>query len=241
MIDALKRGVAAGMVGGVGYGLLTGLVVTPFGDHLEHLAAHGGYDHAHAGSALVSETTALVASVGGGFLWGTLLGAAFGAAYYLFEPALPGDAVRPYVLAGAGFLAVSVAPWTVLPPVPPGTEFQYPMSIRAPLYVGLLGVGALVAAASVFGYARTRRSRGRVAAVGVGLLPLAGLGLLGTLAPPMVATTAVSPEAAAAFRWLVVFGQAGLWTLVAAGYRVRSRADGPTAAGHRTATPRRAN
>jgi hypothetical protein len=225
MIDRLRSGVAAGALAGLAYGLFTWLVVSPVVGHMERLASHGG-DHAHGAAPAAGETATTVISAGGGVLWGVLLGAAFGAAYHLFEPALPGGESRPYVLAGAGFLAASVAPWTVFPPAAPGMEPLYGSSLRAALYLGLVGVGALVAAASVLGYARARRARGRAVGALVAALPLAALGVLSVIAPPTLAAGSAPAGLAAAFRWLVAFSQAGLWALIAAGFtRFDRRAD----------------
>jgi hypothetical protein len=218
MIDRLRSGVAAGALAGLAYGLFTWLVVSPVVRHLEHLASHGG-DHGHDVAHTVGETTTAVVSAGGGVLWGILLGAAFGVAYHLFEPGLPGGALRPYVLAGAGFLTVSVAPWTVLPPATPGMEPLYGSSLRVPLYLGLVVVGGLVAATSILGYARTIRTRGRGTGVFVALLPLVALGLLSVVAPPTLTSGGAPTGLSAAFRWLVGLSQAGLWALIAVVFR----------------------
>ncbi|ELZ43434.1 hypothetical protein C464_16947 [Halorubrum coriense DSM 10284] len=217
MIDRLRSGVAAGAIAGLAYGLFTWLVVSPVVRHLEHLASHGG-DHGHDAAHTVGETTTAVVSAGGGVLWGILLGAAFGVAYHLFEPGLPSGTLRPYVLAGAGFLAVSVSPWTVLPPATPGMEPLYGSTLRVPLYLGLVVVGGIVAATSIFGYTRMSRTRGRGVGVFVALLPLVALGLLSIIAPPTL-TGGASAGLSAAFRWLVGFSQAGLWGLIAVVFR----------------------
>lgn len=238
MIDRLKRGIAAGGAAGAAYGLFTWLVVSPFVGYMEHAAAHdGGNGHGHA--YLVSETTSGVVSTGGGVLWGVLLGAAFGVAYYLFEPTLPGGDLKAYVLAGVGFLIVSVVPWTVLPPAVPGMEQLYGPGVRVPLYVGLMGLGAAVAAASVLAYRRVDDARGRAAGVLAAAVPLAGLALLSIGTPPMLVGGEAPPDLAAAFQWLVVFSQAGLWVVLAAGFR-RFDGGGDRHAANATATAARA-
>ncbi|GAB6878048.1 hypothetical protein JCM17823_03220 [Halorubrum gandharaense] len=234
MIDRLKRGVAAGALAGAAYGLFTWLVVSPLVGYMEHLAHHDhGHGHGHDHAHVVSEATTAVVSAGGGVLWGILLGAAFGVAHYLFEPALPGGDLRHYVLAGAGFLAVSVAPWTVLPPVAPGMEQLYGSGVRVPLYLGLVVLGALVAAASVLAYDRMTATRGRAAGVAAAIIPLAGLGALSVLAPTTLVLGDAPADLAVAFQWLVVLGQAALWTLIAASYRGFERR---TAGGSTTGT-----
>lgn len=214
MIDAIKRGTAAGAVGGLAYGLFTWLVISPFVGYMERLAHHG-HDHAHA----VNETTTAIVSAGGGVLWGILLGAAFGAAYYLFEPALPGGDLNAYVLAGIGFLTVSVTPWTVLPPVAPGMEQLYSTDLRVPLYAGLMLLGAIVASVSVLAYNRTSDTRGEFAGVLAAAVPLFALVLLAALSPRTLAGGEAPAELTTTFQWLVAFGQAGLWALLAASYR----------------------
>lgn len=218
MIDRLRSGVAAGALAGLAYGLFTWLVVSPAVRRLEYLASHGG-DHGHDVAPAVGETATAVVSAGGGVLWGILLGTVFGVAYHLFEPGLPGGELRPYVLAGAGFLTVSVAPWTVLPPATPGMEPLYGSSLRVPLYLGLAGIGGLVAATSVLGYARAIRTRGRATGVFVASLPLVALGVLSIAAPPTLTGGGAPAGLSAAFRWLVGLSQAGLWALIAVVFR----------------------
>ena len=236
MIGSIQRGVAAGGLAGVAYGLFTWLVTTPLIEHVERLS--GAHDHGPGeGATLVGETVTAAVSAGGGVLWGVLLGAAFGVAYFLFEPALPGDDLSAYVLAGAGFLTTSVAPWTVLPPVVPGTEHAYGPDVRVALYVGLMGVGALVAAASLLGYARVADRRGWVLGAVAGGVPLAALALLAVVAPPTVAAVEASADVAGAFRWLVAFSQASLWMLIAASYRRFDRLRGDRSSTARSAQP----
>ncbi|TKX81848.1 CbtA family protein [Halorubrum sp. SD626R] len=243
MIDRIRRGIAAGAVAGAAYGLFTWLVLSPAVGYLEHAASHeaghghGGHGHAQEAAHAVSEATTALVSAGGGVLWGVLLGAAFGAAYYLFEPALPGGEAKAYVLAGAGFLAVSVAPWTVLPPVVPGMEQLYGPGVRVPLYLGLIGVGALVAATSVLAYDRASAARGRRAGAVAAALPLVALALLSALAPPTLAGGEAPAELAVAFRWLVALSQAGLWALIAVGFRRFERDGDRPAADSPAATP----
>ena len=222
MIDSLKRGVAAGGVAGLAYGLFIRLVLDPLFHHLEELARHEHAGeagaHAHEGDHLVSEATAVAASVGGGVLWGVLLGAAFGAAYFLLEPALPGGRGKPYLLAGAGFLTVSGAPWAVLPPTTPGMEHLLGSELRLALYGGLMLLGAGVGAASLVAYGRVTASRGRPAGLVAAAVPLAGLAAVLTLTSAPYAGTAPSGEIVTVYRVLVAGGQVGLWSLVAAAY-----------------------
>ncbi|MGZ0747589.1 CbtA family protein [Haloparvum sp. AD34] len=214
MLQTLKRGTVAGAVAGGVYGLFVWLVLNPFTAALEH-AGHG-HAHDHGGAEpVVSELTTAVVSAGGGVLWGILLGAGFGVAYFLFEPALPGEDLKGYVLAGAGFLTVSVGPWTVLPPAVPGAEALLATELRIAIYGAMMAVGAVVAVASVLAYGRVSSRRGRAAGLVAAAVPLAALAAVGVLSPSFVGGSEVGAELAVAYRWTVVFGQAGLWALIA--------------------------
>lgn len=212
MFESIKRGVAAGAIAGAAYGLFTWLVANPMIAHLDGLA------HGHEEAAAVPEATTAVVSAGGGVLWGVLLGVLFGGAYFLFEPALPGGRARAYVLAGAGFLTVSGAPWLVLPPVAPGAEQALATEVRLLLYGGMMALGAAVAALSVVAYNRVARERGSAAGLAAALAPFALLVVPVLLAPANATTTEAPAELVAAFRWLTVFAQVSLWALVAASY-----------------------
>jgi hypothetical protein len=143
MLDYLKQGVFAGGIAGVAYGLFMAFVANPLTESLHQLA----HDHGHeAGesAAIVTESTTAIVSIGGGLLWAIFLGGVFGLAMFVFEPALPGpNSVRSYVLAGCGFLTVSVTPWLVVPPATPLSEQLYSVDIRLAIYGGLVLVGAV--------------------------------------------------------------------------------------------------
>lgn len=216
MWATLKRGVAAGTVAGVLYGLFTAVVAHPLTASLSDLGHHG-HSHAEEGGHVVSETTTALVSVGGGVLWGVFLGACFGLCYYLFEPALPGsNVVRPYVLAAAGFLTVSIGPWLALPPVAPGMEHQLAVSTRLWLYAGMMLVGAALTVICVTAYHRFGEQdwrRGLVA----GVVPIVAVAVVvPLLTPASAAAGGLSPELVFAYRGIVVFGQAGLWVGLAA-------------------------
>lgn len=216
ILDAVRRGVGAGAIAGVIYGAYLGLVQTPLIEYMEALAHHDhGHDHGH--EHLVGETAAMIGGIGGGILWGLLLGAAFGVAYYVFEPAVPGGELRPYVLAGFGFLTVSGAPWLVLPPAAPGVDQALSTDVRLALYGGLMMVGALVCVISVFAY-RAGRSRGtwRRGLV-AGITPVAVLVLAGVLAPTF-GTTGAPSALIATFQATAFVGQLSLWFLLAAAF-----------------------
>ncbi|WP_336326403.1 CbtA family protein [Halovenus sp. HT40] len=220
MWPTLKRGVAAGAVVGLIYGLFTALVVHPLTASLVEMAHHGAHGHeAGAHSHAVPETTTAVVSTGSGVLWGIFLGGVFGLLYYFLEPAIPGTAaIRPYVLAGAGFLTVSVSPWLVLPPVAPGMEHQLAASTRIWLYAGMMLAGAALSVLAVALYRRIGSDWRRGAAAG--LAPVAAAVVFVPLLAPATATAGGLPtDLVVAYRSLVIFGQAGLWVGLATAYR----------------------
>ncbi|UHQ95396.1 CbtA family protein [Haloterrigena alkaliphila] len=227
----LERGILAGAIAGIAYGLYVALVANPLVAYVEgvghdggghgheaghaHEHAHEAGEHAHA----VTETTTALVSVGSGVLWGILLGGLFAVAFYLLEPALPGPrAIQAAVLAGAGYLTVSVAPWLVLPPAAPGAEQSLDPEPRLAIYAGMMVVGALVAAASVFGYDRTA-TRNRLVAVAVGAAPIVALVIVVPAAAPTITSHAGLPaDLVLAYQGLAVLSQAALWLLVAGSF-----------------------
>ena len=207
-IGYLERGALAGVVGGLVYGSYIALVGNKFVDGLEQFE-HG---HSYAEPAVSGLTAALV-SVGGGVLWGLLLGVtAFGVAYYFLEPALPEGMAGRLTLAGAGFLVVSGAPWLVLPPQPPGVEHSLATGTRTLWYAGMMGAGGVAAGLCLLLF---QRVRDRTLAPLVGLAPLLVLLVPVVLAPPNQVHGDVPPALAAAFRSTVLFGQVTLWATVA--------------------------
>ncbi|MGB9954670.1 CbtA family protein [Haloarcula sp. Atlit-120R] len=208
----LERGAIAGVAGGLVYGLFVATVGNAFTAGLETFE-HG---HSHGGGPAVSELTTTVASIGGGVLWGLLFGvAAFGMAYFFFEPAIPGSgATKRLVLAGAGFLTVSGAPWLVLPPQPPGVEQALGTETRLAWYAGLMALGALVAVLAGLAYQRTEH-RHTAVRLGATALPLALLAAPVALAPANPVHGDVPAALVAAYRWTVVFGQLVLWATIA--------------------------
>ena len=216
MLDYLKRGVLAGGVAGIAYGLFMTFVANPLTESLHHLA----HDHSHGAgesAAVVTESTTAIVSIGGGLLWAIFLGGVFGLAMFVFEPALPGhETVRSYVLAGCGFLTISVTPWLVLPPATPVSEQLYSVDVRLAIYGGLVLVGAGLSAAAVTGYRRTA-ARHRLLRVAVGLAPVVGAAaVLPAVTPTVVTHPGLSTDLVAAYQVMVVVGQAGLWLLIGA-------------------------
>ncbi|WP_339106452.1 CbtA family protein [Haloterrigena salinisoli] len=240
LADYLQRGVLAGVVAGLAYGLYVAFVANPLTeyvhdaghDHAGHSHDHaaGGHGHGHAQEGaehVVSETTTALVSVGSGVLWAILLGGLFAVALYLFEPALPGrDGLESYVLAGAGFLTVSATPWLVVPPAAPGADHLYGVDARIGIYVGLVVLGAIVSAAAILAYGRTAP---RHPALGVlaAAVPIAAVAIVLPLVTPTVVTQPdVAGELVTTYQALAALSQAAIWVLIAGTFnRLRRRAE----------------
>lgn len=210
-----KRGLLAGGVAGIAYGLFMATVANPLVGYLEH--AQHGHSHAPDGAAVVAESTTALLSVGGGLLWALFLGGCFGIALYVFEPALPGrGAAKGFVLAASGFLTISVTPWLVLPPFAPGAEQALGTDIRFALYAGLVALGGFIAASSVFAYNRVE-PRSHALAVVAGATPVvAAVVVLPLVSPTLVTHPELSADLVAAYRAMVVLSQGSVWLLIAA-------------------------
>lgn len=217
IFDYLKRGLLAGGVAGVAYGLFLAFVANPLVTYLDH-AQHGHGHTQHADPAhVVSESTTALASIGGGMLWTIFLGGLLAVALYLSEPALPGQrTVRSYLLSGAGFLTISVTPWLVLPPSAPGAEQLYGVDTRMAIYAGLVVLGAAISAMAILAYKRTAPQH-HLLGVGAGVLPiLATIVLLPTLTPTVVTHPGLETDLVGAYQAMVVLSQGAVWLLIAA-------------------------
>lgn len=246
----VRRGVTAGLLAGLVFGLLIALVANPlvgFADELGHGqhgadghhagGQHGGHSGDHHDRAVSMAVTNAV-SVISGVLWGLLLGAVvFGVAYYFLEPVLPGTGrTKSYLLAGAGFVTVSGAPWLVLPPQPPGVEQALSPTNRLFLYGGMMVAGALVCLLAGFVYTRTR-TRGRVIATVAAALPFGLLVIPVVLSPANPVERSLPPELASGLTGMIVFGQAMLWVLLAGLHtRLRRRSRSGSRSDSRTPT-----
>lgn len=214
LFASLKRGVLAGGVAGIAYGLFIAFFANPLISLIEH--SQHGHSHAPEDAHVVAESTTAIVSVGSGLLWAVLLGGCFGIAYYLLEPALPGRGTgRPLVLAGSGFLTISVVPWLVLPPFAPGAVHVLSTDVRFMLYGALVVLGAAIAVGAVRIYKRLA-PRSRTLGIAGGVLPVVtAILVIPTVSPSLVTHPTLSETAVAAYRAIVVVSQGSIWLLIA--------------------------
>jgi predicted cobalt transporter CbtA len=227
--DYLRRGLAAGSLGGLVYGLFVAFVGTPLITFAETFEQSHGHGHEAAGPA-VSATVTTGVSVLGGVVAGVFLGTiVFGLAYYFLEPAIPGARdTKSYLLGAAGFVTVSGAPWLLLPPQPPGVEQSLPTEVRLPWYVAMMAVGALACGLAGYAFQRLRAHSIAIRILGV-VGALALVPIVATLGPNSVVSGPIPEGLATAFRAVVATGQLLLWTVLASahGWLVRRDDDDP--------------
>lgn len=221
----LTRGVKAGLVAGVVFALFVVLVANPlvvYADGLHHgdgeTAHHDGHHADGHHDSLVSMTLSSGMSVVSAALWAVLLGGVvFGVGFYFLEPAIPGSGpTKSYILAAAGFVTVSGAPWLVLPPVAPGVEQSLATTPRLLWYGGMMVVGALTCLLSGYAYTRLSQSRGRLVGVAGALAAFGLLAVPTLLAPASTAQGTLPATLQSGLTGLVVFGQLLLWMVLAA-------------------------
>jgi hypothetical protein len=205
-----------GVIGGSAYGLFTLLVVIPLVSFTESFES-GDHGHHETAGSVVSETTTIMVSVGGGVLWGILLGTlAFGAVYYFFEPAIPGArGTKSYLLAGAGFLTVSGGPWLAFSPLPPGVEQTVPTDTRVLWYTILVVSGLVACGTAGYVYNYTCDKRGQLSAYLVTGVPFLALIGLTVVAPENSTSSELPAQFITAYQGIVAFGQIGLWFVLA--------------------------
>ncbi|MFB6206386.1 MAG: CbtA family protein [Haloglomus sp.] len=224
------RGLKAGVVAGLAFGLFVVLVASPLvavaeeraghhaegGEHGSEHAAHEAANGHVAVGPLAVPTTVLgtLTDLLGGVGWGALLGVGFGVVYYLLEPAIPGAGDVPvFLLGAAGLVTISGAPWLAVPPQPPGVEGAS-LDVRGLWYGGALLAGAVACLASGACYRRLTASGrdSRLSAL-VAALPLAALLGLAVVSPVATGSGPSGPFAAA-YRGVVLAGQVGLWLVL---------------------------
>jgi predicted cobalt transporter CbtA len=223
LMDYMRRGLKAGLVGGIVYGVFVALIGNPFISFIETIGGHHGSSHAHAHThaPVVSGAVTNVVSIGGGIALGLLFGAVvFGGVYYFLEPELPGRAdTRSYLLGGAGFVTVSGAPWMLFPPQLPGVEQALPVDVRIAWYAIMMGVGAIACGLSGYAYGQLRTQRQIVALAGgaVPLFLIPVVALLGATSLGVQAGIWMTGAGALvrSFQAIVAFGQIGLWMVIA--------------------------
>jgi predicted cobalt transporter CbtA len=223
LMDYMRRGLKAGLIGGIVYGVFVALIGNPLISFIETMRGHHGSSHAHAHThaSMVSGAVTNAVSIGGGIVLGLLFGAVvFGSVYYFFEPEIPGRAdTRSYLLGGAGFITVSGAPWLLFPPQLPGAEQVLPVDVRIAWYAIMMGVGAIVCCLSGYTYVRLCTQR-RIVALAGGVVPLFLIPVVAVLgATSLGVRTGIGMAGTGAlvrsFQAIVAFGQIGLWTVIA--------------------------
>jgi len=217
LTDYVARGLKAGLAAGVVFAAFLALVGNPLVAGTEAVAHAGEHGHALQETPVVSGAVTNAVSVVSGALLGLLAGAAFGVAYFLLEPAIPGETgTKSYLLAAAGFVTVSGAPWLVLPPQPAGVEQTLPTDVRIAWYAGMMALGALVCGLAGYAHTRVARDRSRATALAAAALPFGLLAVPVLLTPANTVHGAVPDALVAAFRGVVLFGQLALWAVLAA-------------------------
>jgi hypothetical protein len=227
LMDYMRRGLKAGLVGGIVYGVFVALIGNPLISFIEAMGGDHGNAHAHASvhshahASVVSGAVTNAVSIGGGIALGLLFGViVFGGVYYFLEPEIPGRAdTRSYLLGGAGFVTVSGAPWVLFPPQPPGIEQVLPVDVRIAWYAIMMGVGAIACGLSGYAYVQLRTQRQIVALAG-GVVPFFLIPVVAVLgATSLGVRTGIGMAGTGAlvrsFRAIVAFGQIGLWMIIA--------------------------
>lgn len=219
----VQRGMTAGAVAGVAFGLFVAFVGNPLIAYAETFESGG-----HGGGPVVSGAVTTAVSVVGGVLLGVLLGAVvFGVVFYFFEPAIPGrGATKSYLLAAAGFLTVSGAPWLVLPPQPPGIEQALPTGVRIPWYLAMMVTAAVACGLAGYAFNRLRSRHGRWVATLGAVVPLGLVLVVAAIAPTNSVTGSIPGGLASVFRTVTGLGQLGLWVILASAHAWLLRREG---------------
>jgi len=148
--DYIKRGLASGIAGGTVFALYLFFIVSPYIEAIE--AIHTESHHSSADAIL---TVSSFIDIGSSILWGMLLGLIFAAFYYIFEVSIPGSKIhKPFLLAGAGFMAISGLPWLLLPPSLEPVVQRLSQTTRTVMYIVSIGSGAFTAGATMYVYRR---------------------------------------------------------------------------------------
>lgn len=206
------RGVKAGTAAGLAFGTFVAVVGNPLVRYAETFEAGG-----HGGYPVASEVTTGIVSVVGGVLLGILLGAVvFGLVFYFIEPAIPGRGrTKRFLLAAAGFITVSGAPWLVLPPQPPGVTQSLSTEIRITWYLIMMVAGAISCGFSGTVFNRLRPRYGRSLAVLGASIPFVLVATVAVVSPENPVSGSIPGGLVDMFRAVTVAGQVGLWFVLA--------------------------
>lgn len=206
------RGVKAGIVAGLVFGLFVAFVQNPLIAYAETYEEAG-----HGDGPVVSGMITDLVSIVGGVLFGVLLGAVvFGVGFYFLEPTLPGsEETKSLLLAGAGFVTVSGAPWLVLPPQPPGVTQALPTDTRIIWYLVMMITGACACGLSVAVFNRVRDNYSHLLAVVSSAIPFLLIGGVALIVPENAVSGPIPDGLAGVFRMVTAIGQVGLWFVLA--------------------------
>lgn len=177
---------------------------------------NAGHHGTGATGPAVSALTTAPVSVGGGVLWGALLGVlGVGVVDCLLEPAIPGPpGLKSYLLGAAGFVTVSGAPWLVLAaPVTGGRTGRPDADPRRLMPRG--GRCGGPGGAAGYLYNAVREAWGRLRATVTAGGPLLLLVGLAVLVPGTPTSTERPQQFIAAYQEVIGFSPAALWFALA--------------------------
>ncbi|MGH3905169.1 MAG: CbtA family protein [Pseudonocardiaceae bacterium] len=147
----LRRGVAAGSVGGVATAPATLLLVEPPLRAALVIEESRPTTAGEAGPELVGRTAQVAGGMVVAVVVGMAVGVVFGVVFAKTRHVLPGltDLGRSAALASTGFAVFALLPALKYPANPPGVGDPATVSARTWAYASLLVAGALIAAAAV--------------------------------------------------------------------------------------------
>jgi len=165
--DLLRRGLAAGAAGGLAAAIMLWLVVEPVLEKAlkvedARAALEAGHSHSHGEEEpLVSRALQVIGGMGTALVVGCLLGIVFAVVFARSRHRLPAatDYGRAMVLAGLGFLVLTLAPALKIPANPPAVGDPESVNRRTLLYVLAILV-ALALVLAVFALDQALAARG---------------------------------------------------------------------------------
>ncbi len=234
-IQYVIRGIKAGIIAGITFGFFVAFVSNPLINHAETFESSGT-------DPVINDAIAGITSILGGALFGILLGGiVFGCLFYFLEPAIPGtEKMKSYVLALAGFITISGAPWLVFPPQPPGVTQTLSPEVRITWYLIMMIAGAMACGLSGTVYNQVRLPRGRLTALAGALVPFTIVFVIAMLGPANSTTGSIPDDLATIFLVTTIGGQIGIWFVLATAHawlRTNSKSD-TNGQGNTTETPR---